>query len=192
MADDTTRNRVYESGPPYPADAFLDLANQGMNRLDVQRLQVIKNYDTAAIQLNFHYKPYKTVWRNHWLHMGGRMPGGEAAVLQGPFDLVYVRCWEECPYLERLRDLLERITQPDFDLSSLTANHLSCHRARFDYMYLYNRQTWGKDLFDESLFRSRAGRDSNTGAEYRPYFWGWNMQEFHEFRLWYRACGGVW
>ena len=95
--DGTGRNRVYESGPPYPADAFLDLVNQGFDHLEVKRLQVIKDYDVQNTPQGFRYKSYRTVWNNFWLHTGGRMPGGDDAVLEGAFDLVFVRCWEEVP-----------------------------------------------------------------------------------------------
>ena len=36
--EDTGRTHVYGNGPSYPAHAFLDLANQEFNRLDVKRL----------------------------------------------------------------------------------------------------------------------------------------------------------
>ena len=60
------------------------------------------------------------------------MPGGTDAVIDGPFDSIYIRCWEEVPYVRNLRGLLRRLLNGEVEFHNLTVQDRICFPFRWD------------------------------------------------------------
>ena len=101
--------------------------------------------------------------------MGGRMADGRASWVRADFDMTYIRCREEVPYVLRLRDLLADVRVALEEGRGMSIDDLLVlPSVEGEETYFFNRRYWHKDLWDEARIRRRD-----------HVFWGWHNVEYH-------------
>ena len=180
-----SRRHVYEDGPPYNVDQYANLKYPHASvesYLDCERYAKLRRYgERGVVPGTYRYVNANVIWGRRWLHFGGRMAGDPDTITDGPFDMPYIRCYEEVPYMRNLQRLVTRLmTLGDHEV--LTVQDRVCFTGRYDYMYFHNKQYWGRDLCDESRmgeYLPGQGPQDLTEDQPGPVFWGWHNVEFH-------------
>ena len=100
------------------------------------------------------------------------MASGDLAIIASPrLDMSYIRLAEEVMYFHRLDALLSRV------LSGASPSYqdceLFCQVGALRYWYGWNRDQFGKDMWDEHRLRGSAKRYPNA-------VFGWHNRSFHD------------
>ena len=164
---------------PYPVGQFLELLRpDGEPWLAVTRLlkaqEVHDGPDAPRRQ-----RDAQGVFDDFFKHVGGRMASGDLALIYSPrLDMPYIRLAEEVMYVHRLDALLARILSDA--VPSYRDCELFCYVGSLRYWYGWNRDQFGKDMWDEHRLRGSARRYANA-------VFGWHNRGFHDIPLEDRA-----
>ena len=160
---------------PYPVEQFLALRRpDGEPWLGVTRLlkaeETYKLVPRPRRQANA-----QGVFDDFFKHVGGRMACGDLAIILSPrLDLPYIRLAEEVMYVHRLDALLDRVlsgSSPSFH-----DYELFVFVGALRHWYGWNRDHFGKDLWDEHRLRGSAKHYANS-------VFGWHNRSFHHIPL---------
>ena len=164
---------------PYPVGQFLELRRpDGEPWLAVVRLQKAQATYDGEIRPR-RQRDAQGVFDDFFKHVGGRMAAGDLALINSSrLDMPYIRLAEEVMYVHRLDALLARVLSGT--VASFQDYELFCFVGALRHWYGWNREQFGKDLWDEHRLRG-------SSKNFRNAVFGWHNRSFHDIPMEERA-----